>query len=385
MKKLIIVHFLFIHILPFLIVTDNFYQLLPLFLVWFPFLLGINLPSKKKLIPKNFTYSAVYVKNSTIILLFIFYFLFKSQYIIETFMALVNGEIAQLAIDRVVLRYSGDQVVPVWINLGTIIYFTLSFSIGTQIGKDKKSKYILFLYIIICLIELSSLAKLSVILGILMLIFSYIYNHRFYLDNISYVKIFSYYFFSIMFSFLFLFLLAYSRVYNETNPVDIVLHDKLSLYTIAMYDAFFKWFETYQSVLNYGKNTFSFIWKLLGYSFPQGFYQGIQTNYGFTNIYTIYRNLFSDFPPSIVAVIMLGLGISIRVLSYRIYNPFFFMFGFIAFMLISFVINSVFTFTTFVASQFIIMFIVTIKYKKFNDSKSNFIYYKVPYHENTKQ
>jgi oligosaccharide repeat unit polymerase len=142
----------------------------------------------------------------------------------------------------------------------------------------------------------SGLARAGVFMGIVAMISVLILNARFHLGKKSNFSLIKYFLIISLAFFLIFFISAYGRVQNEQDIFQILTF-KLGEYSLAMYEALFFWADKYDfTTLTFGRNTFTVVYKLFGYSPPQGFYEDVAiTSYGETVIYTVFRGVIEDF------------------------------------------------------------------------------------------
>lgn len=277
------------------------------------FYLGLNINLVNKVIDKKNGYALLKVNANFLYLFFILYFIdYSSQF--ETLIALFKGNYIEKGLEKAISRYEDDIRPTVISQFTTIFFFIYCFALGSFISnKNKLIEKIKFLtlWLILCLFETSTLSRASLLLGTSGVASVFLYNNRYKIPKISLIKIHVYFAFILLILLAIFSFSAYGRVSKNDNVLDIIL-EKLSGYTIAMYDALLIWSKTYNFTnIKFGLNTFTFIPKLLAFEFKGGYYELVETRYGDTNIYTFVRGIIEDFSLlSIFAFFIMGLQIN---------------------------------------------------------------------------
>jgi oligosaccharide repeat unit polymerase len=303
-----------------------------------------NINSKDSIIAPNL---------SIIIIISLAYFFFKIQYIAETVHAIANRTYLELALERVVSRYEGNsENLGYSYFLGTTVFFLYGSLYGVILSSSIKSikwaSSIIFLLMII--IETSSFAKVGVLLSLINLLFSLIYNNRLSISRTSFSKIIKYFSLIITIS-LTIFLISTIGRLNENELTVETLDNKFSIYFFAMYESFGIWYSGYKlEMLGLGYDTFAGFTKFFGRVVPQGYYDFTSTKFGDTNIYTIYRQLINDF--SYLAIFFsFFMGISISILDKKNVSITYFILGIISFKILITFIISPYIFSSFLLSD----------------------------------
>lgn len=234
------------------------------------------------------------VSGRIIYVLFLVYMLANVGNILSITSALIHGELLSYSYGRVVERYdgAGPSKADLISRLGTISFLM----IGSLLPyAEAKNKYILFILVFIMVgIESAGLARLGVLFLFTSFAIGYVIKNNTAISKMSLYKlavIGCYLLTLLMVIFIFS---AYFRVSHKDNVLEI-LFIKLLVYTIAMYDAFYIWFQAQPYVGNgFGFSTVAGVYKIIGHEVPQGFYTLSFTAYGPTNIYTNLRGLISD-------------------------------------------------------------------------------------------
>jgi oligosaccharide repeat unit polymerase len=349
--------YIWVILFPFLLVSENLMFITIILLCSLFFLAGTNVLFIKKINrPINF----IKLRNKKLFIIIpILFFFFKQEYIIETLQSLITGDFFQLSMERTRDRYDNNKSYGALFNIGTSLFFLFNFINGLSFEKNNVKRYIIIIFMVI--IEISSLAKLSILIGGISFVIGHLLRFR-HSQSKSKLKTFFAIPFGILFSLSLLMIVQFFRVKDNPNAIQILLFDKLPVYTIAHYKSFELWFLNSYEATSYGFGyyTFSSIFKLFGFKYSQGFYGFTNTPYGDTNIYTFFRNVFSDFPLPIVFILFffLGMGLNnIRKNSVNYLDIFIFM---VCIPFVLFPFNSLFIFTTYLLFTIMAMFVMKI-------------------------
>jgi oligosaccharide repeat unit polymerase len=353
--------FLWSSFIPFLFFSDGYLFILVITMCSLFFVFGtfVSIPNFNK---RN-DHSLIKLKNKKLLILLpILYFLLKQGYILETFDSLISGDFFELSIERTRDRYDYNISHGALFNIGSSIFFLYTFINGLCHRGFLNKNFIIILIMI--LIEISSLAKLSILIGGITYFIGFVLKNRG-LKVKSNFKSFFLIPLGLVLSVSVLMVVQFFRVKEKSDALEIILFNKLPVYTISHYKACQIWFDNMYMNTNmgYGYYTFSSIYKLFGYQFPQGFYKPINTIYGVTNVYTIYRNILSDIPLPFVFVLFFLIGLGINNISKKSINYFDVILFMIVIPFALFPFNSIFIFTTY--SLFTVMSIFVIRIKKF--------------------
>ena len=223
----------------------------------------------------------------------------KFPSILSASSALISGNISQVMLANAVNRYSGDftggSVVDV---LALIFLFAFYCFWGSRIGirtKGVMKWFPLFFALFSFFIESLALARAGFLLALLCYFVEAIIRSNRWIENSSVIKM-SKLGFGIAAVAISIFIFsAYFRVSDLPNAWEIVF-GKMANYSIASHDLFFLWFSSSDlSDLNWGLGSFTFVYKLAGIEFEQGFYEPMISKFGSSNLYLNLRGLVNDF------------------------------------------------------------------------------------------
>lgn len=178
---------------------------------------------------------------------------------------------------------------------GSIIYFCMMGVVGILLANNFRLRWIAIAGAIV-LIEMMEGSRARALIGMTLLLTEFIVasNSKLLLKSFrSYLKTFA--LLALIAALIFV-VPQYARVHHLDNAIEIVFLNKLPSYTIAMHEALAIWAdERNLFLMDFGYNTFAGALKLIGLTFPQGFYEFSETSLGPTNVYTNMRNILSDF------------------------------------------------------------------------------------------
>jgi len=283
------------------------------------------------------------------------YFLTRAPNIAVAFNSLLAGEIQQYMLARAVGRYNSELTdIGFFYQIGTVLFILMAGMVGSRVNI-KAGRFVTFsLLVVAILVESLQLARASVLVALLMFFSEYLLQNNYYLTRPGFLKLILPIIGSILGLFVIFFFSQYFRVAQSDYALEIVAN-KFSTYTVAMYSALMIWLdESDPFSFELGFNTFTFIAKLSGAEIQAGFVSAVSTPYGVTNIYTNIRGLISDFSVigasfvffvsgfyfafySFRKLTFLGyifLKISICIVFFPLYSPFYFTVFSAAFVLI---------------------------------------------------
>ena len=351
-------------LLPFIFLFDlenlnlEYFFILSIFLF---FLFGLNLRLNERTRVETFNYSVLNIQHFFLFLFFSLYFVdFQTHF--ETLISIYNGEYFEAGIEKSIIRYTYETKPTVLSQFSTIFYFCFCFTLGVILSNVNKYKFLfIILWLILAIFETSTLSRASLVLGITGIATTFIYNFRYEFPKISILKIHLYLSLILLTLFGVFSISAFGRVSNSENAFNIVL-EKLSSYTIAMYEALLLWLQEFNfSSFKFGVNTFTFIPKLVGIKFESGFYLPIDTKFGETNIYTFVRGIIEDFS-FFSLFIFLIFGFQINLLDSKLNSSkFFLVFNLWIINLFLYPMISIFNFTTYFIGYFIFAVFVNKK------------------------
>lgn len=296
------------------------FQATQLFAVCLAFFLGVFVkyifgPKGKKNVAD---YSDRFSVNPrTFYLVVLSYFVLNNSSIINLVQSIISGNYIEFVVANNVQRYED----PSGNNLGiasqiSLILFLMTGSLAAAARRHKTLIHALLFCMIV--IQSASLARLSVLFVFVTYIIEIVISRNYLFETQSvgrYLKIAGVIVPSLL---LIYFFSAYMRVVNSDNPIEIAFM-KLGSYTIAIYEALMIWMR--DSSDSYGTTSgsmsFSSLFKLAGITFPQGFYQLVDTRFGSTNVYTSIRGLLSDFGLMVTCCFFFIQGYVIRLFAYN--------------------------------------------------------------------
>lgn len=140
------------------------------------------------------------------------------------------------------------------------------------------------------------------------------------------------------------------------DDVNEILILKLGEYIIGPYEAFLIWHNNFD--FNYTSNPplftlFTSIYKLGGISVDQGVYDLIETNYGYTNIFTVMRGLYTDLGFYFSFFVLFLYGLIIKYFTFKRMNYFQYFYVRVLLAITLMVVYSPFNFTTFLIANII--------------------------------
>lgn len=363
MRKIINIFFIVVYIIPFAFTNQNYWISFGFFLILINlifFLVGLNyFKSSNSLFVLN---SKIEISSFSFFIIFFLFCIVTNFNLLKIFLSLFDGSYLVNGLEQAKDRYNIGEGSSLTDKVATVFFFLYSFCLGT-LNKNSKLKILFSLfYLVMVVYFLSSLARAGVFISIVAISATLIINNRFYLNNVSVLKILKFFLISFLILMSVFLIPAYGRVQYDDKIVEILFF-KLGEYTIAMYEALLIWIKSYSfTEITFGKNTFTFIFKLFGYKVPQGFYtEVVDTRFGETVIFTIFRGLIQDF--SVFSIfIFYFLGISISYISSKVFFSKWNLvipFSCLCFVLFPFV--SVYSVSTFVFS--ILLFFLIFKVK----------------------
>lgn len=364
MSRVISLVLFFIYIIPFTIVYNKDYQLtyLSILFLFSGFYFGnIILKTRNS---KPIDYSNFMVSNNFLFFIFFaLYIFFKHELVFNVFTHLIQGDFIEWSLETATSRYRGFEEEPgLLYNLGTTCMFIYASLLGTI---EKRKYYFLFIFglLFIFLIESSTLGRAGTFTALIALFSELIIRKNNFFQKLSYSKLFKYSFFPILIvSVLFL----YSAI-NRLGPQDDVneiLIIKLGEYIIGPYEAFFIWHNNFD--FNDTSNPplfslFTSIYKLGGILVDQGAYDLIKTNYGYTNIFTVMRGLYTDLGFYFSFLVLFLYGLLLKYFTFKRMNYFQYFYVRVFLSITLMVVISPFYFTTFLIANiisYLLLFII---------------------------
>lgn len=319
MVKVSITGLMLLYFLPFLLVFDTKYaveyiQLSSLFLVFLLPFIFFNLNGFS--IPKD--YSHIILKNNfRLNFFFLIFFLISLPLLTETISFIAQGRLFEFMLQNALDRYAGTDTSSID-QLRTVSFFIVSCYLG--ISKPKKIHLILYL---LCIFTMSlSLSRAGVLLGLLMLGTIFCISRSHFFQSVSYFKISRITFTVAAVLFIVFYFSAYLRVYDSDQP-HLIAISRLESYSLAMYDAFLIWMKQNNEYFdNFMINHVPYLYKMFDFTFLQGRYEPVVTEFGSTNIYTTLRNTLESFGFLGTSLITLLSSIFINYATYFRFNYF---------------------------------------------------------------
>lgn len=227
------------------------------------------------------------------IFLFLFlYIVFRYEFIFEVINAIISGNYFNFALQNAIARYSGMADDSMGSKFSTIFFVSFFTSLGIYRGRKR---LLWFVAVGTALIESSSLARAGVLLALSCFFVEYmISNHKsFY--NLKLSRIIKIFIPAAMVAFIIFTFSAYLRLKDGIDNKIEILIDKLASYTFGIHAALIEWLYKFNFELDFGFNTLTSIFKLLGSKVDQGHYGVIRTEVAETNVFSIIRDLIQDF------------------------------------------------------------------------------------------
>jgi len=356
MSKVISLVLFFIYLIPFTIVYEKDYQLtyLSILFLFFGFHFGNIILKSRNLKPID--YSNFMVSNNFLLFIsFALYVFFKHELVFNVFIHLIQQDFIEWSLETAQSRYRGHEEDPgILYNLGTTSMFIYAALLGTI---EKRKYYFLFILglIFIFLIESSTLGRAGTFAALVVLFSEVVIRKNNFFQNLSYFKFFKYSFLPILIISVVFLYSAINRMGSQDDVIEILIV-KLGEYIIGPYDAFFIWHNNF--AFNDTSNLplfslFTSIYKLSGITVDQGVYDLIETNYGYTNIYTVMRGLYTDlgFYFSFFILFLFGLFLKYFTFKRMSYFQYFYVRIFLSITLM--VVISPFYFSTFLIANII--------------------------------
>jgi hypothetical protein len=242
------------------------------------------------------------------------YLAIRSNEIVAILESLLNGTFAERALTLALERYETGGESSALYNVGTIAFLVFCGVVGAEIGAGRRSSrtaraIVVFVMSFAVFVESAALARAGVLMGATLVAAFYLFNRRSALSAMPWRTVcVAYAVVAAAGTALFLFS-AYFRLSNA-DVIGDVLGEKASIYTLAGYEAFARWLQQPPGdVKPFGYYTFASVYKLIGMSVPQGFYESVSTTFGDTNIFFVWRGLVADLG-------IIGGALSVAVLGY---------------------------------------------------------------------
>lgn len=304
-----------------LFLPDYPFQVAQLLAIYLAFYVGVfahyayGPKGKRSVVDYNNRFS---VNPRSFYLVFLSYFVLNNTAIISLAQAIISGSYIEFLVANNVQRYEDPSANYKGIasQIGGV-FFLMSGSLAAAARGHKIRIHALLFCMIV--IESASLARL----GVLFIFVTYFVeivirrNYSFETQSLGrYLKILGVLVPSLLIVYSFS---AYMRVVNATNPVEIAFM-KLGSYTIAIYEALVIWMRDFSDSYGnfHGLMSFSSLFKIAGITFPQGFYELVDTRFGGTNVYTSIRGFLSDFGLTLTCCFFFMQGYVIRLYSYNL-------------------------------------------------------------------
>lgn len=361
MHKVVIPFFLLVHVVPFFFFFGDagWLNFLTIFVVQASFLLGLFVVTALAAggnalsIPVNVP---AYRSARILYLIFTAYFLLRLPFIVNITMALLHGHYLEYALSLAVQRYTRPDIpITPFYNVGTVLFLTFAFLLGAfaPYAERHQVRTMALLFLFMIFVESSALARAGVVIAMVACAVEALIRSNSYFWKQSILKIMIYFAMGAIVALALIVVVGYARVAGDANALREVFFEKLPSYTLAAYGAFLAWLQSVR-YFDYavGYNTFTFAFKLMGFSVPQGMYGNVVTAVGPTNLFLIYRGLLADFGVVGASALMFYFGLTVMRSSLSTPSLLTYLVLRCALLLIFFPILSMFSFTT-VAAAFL--------------------------------
>jgi oligosaccharide repeat unit polymerase len=285
------------------------------------------------------------IGSEALLLFVVLYIILRANLIFDVFTNVANGTFSDWALKNAVDRYKGGGDLGVLHNLGTAAFISYAVALGMHSPKCRKMGFY-SIFLLMFVVESFSLGRASILLASMALAVEVVIRNNRGLQEWSSLKA------AIAGSLVLLLLIlifgvsAVLRV-GESDDLFSILKFKLGEYTLASYQAFYIWAWLPSEPLEFGKNTFTSIAKIVfSYEAAQGNYAAVYTDFGLTPIFTTIRGFLADFGAGGTAFLFGLFGWSIKLFTYRRVKFWSFIFLRTILFLLMFVIYSPFFFTT---------------------------------------
>ena len=377
MSRVISLVLFFIYIIPFTIVYNKDYQLtyLSILFLFSGFYFGNIILKTRNLKPID--YSNFMVSNNFLFFIFFaLYIFFKHELVFNVFIHLIEGDFIEWSLETATSRYRGFEEDPgILYNLGTTCMFIYASLLGTI---EKRKYYFLFIFglFFIFFIESSTLGRAGTFAALIALFSELIIRKNNFFQKLSYYKLFRYSFYPILILSVVFLYSALNRM-GPQDDVNEILIIKLGEYIIGPYEAFLIWHNNFD--FNYTSNPplfnlFTSIYKLAGISVDQGVYDLIKTNYGYTNIFTVMRGLYTDLGFYFSFLVLFLYGLLLKYFTFKRMNYFQYFYVRVLLAITLMVVFSPFYFTTFLIANIISYLLLFGINNNFNRNFKNQIY-----------
>ena len=338
---------LIFYILPFTLTASSQYMVgfFQVIIVIGSFYLGQSLIR----VPKDYPVVEYkdYLTIGPIVLLFfvVLYIILRATLILDVFTNIGNGTFQGWALQNAIDRYNGEDNLGVLHNFGTCAFISYAVALGMLAPNQRKMSFYLILFLMF-VVESFSLGRASILLAIVALAIELVFRNNKALYELSFLKaaiVAS----SVLLLMILIFGVSAGLRIGENADFFSILKFKLGEYTLSSYQAFYIWSEFPSEPLEFGKNTFTSIAKIVfSYEATQGNYAAVYTDYGLTPIFTTMRGFLADFGTFVTALLFGLFGWSIKFFTYRKVKFWTFIYLRTILFLLIFLIISPFFFTT---------------------------------------
>ncbi len=269
------------------------------------------------------SYDFLYFKNlEYLYMVAVAYYLINYELISDVFTNLLNGGFGEFALQLAIDRYDEIAVVTLGQQISTILFIYYCSLLGHTHFNIKI--YLILIGMII--LESVTLSRASVVLGLSAYFVGLVITRNAFFEKKTYSHIMVLFSTPIMILLMIFSFSALMRIQNSENIFEIFV-EKFLGYTLAIYDAGLIYLTTHSDIvpMGYGNDTMTFIYKIFGYNFQGGFYDLVATNFGETNVFTIFRGLIYDYGIIITLLIVFASSLFINFYSRK-------KMGFIGFM-----------------------------------------------------
>ncbi len=357
MVRVVLPYFAVAHLLPFLIASWATRSLLPVVVaatLAATFLGGIalGLPATPET-PERERHPFIYkAPPKAFAAIGIAYLLFRAPDILAVARALADGSFATYALTLALARYAGADTSSLY-SVGTILFFLLCGVAGADAGggliQGTRAKAAVGIALLLAtFVESVSLAKAGVLLGLTLFATFFLVNRRMALRALSLRSLgLTFAVVGVAATGIFLFS-GFFRL-SGTDVADGVLQARAANYLLAGHEAFVQWLP--QAARTHGEpvgfHTLAFLFKLFGVDVAQGFYDPVETHFGDTNIFLVYRGIIADLGIVGAGVFVVGMGYFIALLDTPQPHAAAFLLGSVALCLVLYPFYSPFIFSTF--------------------------------------
>jgi oligosaccharide repeat unit polymerase len=273
------------------------------------------------------------------------YIILRATLILDVFTNIGNGTFSEWALQNAVDRYNGGDNLGALHNFGTCAFISYAVALGMLAPNHRKMCFYLILFLMF-IVESFSLGRASILLAVVVLAIELVFRNNKALQELRFLKA-AIGASTVLILVILVFGVSAGLRIGENADFFSILKFKLGEYTLASYQAFYIWSGFPSEPLEFGKNTFTSIAKIVfSFESAQGNYAAVYTDFGLTPIFTTMRGFLADFGTGVTAFLFGLFGWSIKLFTYRKVKFWSFIFLRTILFLLIFVIYSPFFFTT---------------------------------------